>query len=299
MKVSFLIKIFEDQKKHIWFLPGEGPVRNSKVNFDQFINSRTNLKLETIQLLGSHTNSHSIIKLFILKIKGCLDNIQICTPSIVSTNLASAKPEHALLAMNKIVGWPASIGGWHDVGEHDYVTFSLINSLQKHGYNDNAFRFLKDHPIFYPISYIPHISHQNLAWLLSLIIDPRWYINPEKPDKCSRLESYLGLNPKTQRCVSGDDCMDRLSARCNLVLSTWKNGSPEFGLPNNFLWRIWKHHGQDYMADLRTSQNFIAFLRLLWLNELRQSLTESLFIPSYFFHRQDEIISFEQYMEQK
>lgn len=292
------LKVHVDKDNTVWFIAGDGAPRCSYKNADKFFSEKSIKLYQAVRLIGSKDNADLLIGLFYLHLKGEINGLQVCSPLLVAGDKQST-PEQLLLTMRCWEGKPSSIGGWHNFDDKDYYHYLLtVKTRRKDPDWLDIRETLKSHPAWVGLSFIKHLDLDKTAKLLGLIVDPRWYIDPDKPDKSSKLESYLGLTPSTQRNVTNGQDSGRTHTRCKLVLEAWQKSEPQYDDPADFLWRVWKHHNGGWFADLRTSQTFISFLRLVWLNQLYKG--RGLFVPEYFFHnREDESEAYKDYLATK
>lgn len=258
-----------------------------------------------VKLIASTDNIPLILSLYNKKLKGDIQSLQICSPIIAHNK----KTEIAMMDTCHWKGWPASLGGWHEFSEDDYPSYYLANyfatnsKLATLGVFDEV---LKAHPAWKGLSFISHLNMDKCARLLATILDPRWFIDIKEPDKNSRIENFLGLKPSIlSKTKSLSNSQSRQIRNCRLVLESWKMGRPtsdsEYNQPDNFLWRIHALEGCNEKADIRVSQVFITFLKAVWLDAIycksKTSLyMDRLFVPMYFFNKQDEIDAFKQHM---
>lgn len=229
-----------------------------------------------------------------------------------------------------------SLGGWHQFGREDYPAYALAEMVARDtSVSDLAIKLLKAHPVWPALSFISGLNLKMCCRLVSTILDPRWYVDCKQPARTARLESYLGLSPRTQRAVlhtlNGINMADenstnkldtalsgmteydaRMVERCTTVQYCWwrdpdtltepasssNTGTSMLEAPGGFLWRVWLSHGHSSRGYLRTSQQFIRFLRDSWLDALyAKTVGDGLFVPSYFFKHNYEHLAFVQHME--
>lgn len=233
-----------------------------------------------------------------------------------------------------------SLGGWHVFNRMDYPSYAIASIVARDpSVPDHAMQFLRAHPAWPALSFIVGLNWKTVCRLLGIILDPRWYIDIEYPNRTSRLESFLGVNMKTQAAVSSlfklvnpvDDGPEKITQelenrteyevrnieRCTIVQYCWwrqpddmqelivagKGGTPQshvspLDLPGGFLWRIWESHGSSPKGVLRTSQQFLRFLRDTWLDAIyADTVGDRLFIPEYFFKSEFERLAFRAHMD--
>jgi len=319
----------------VWYIRGLGTPEPSYMPEEEFMEGPIAREYEHFRLVGSHSNAALITKLYHLKQKDLLSNVEVVTPLVCVTEAERRNPE-AVLARMRLCAQAPSQGGFHELTENDYRAYALSVEVMKATKNGaatskQALRLLNSHPAWKALSFIKSLDPAHVAGLLSYIRDPRWFIDPCYPDRLGKLEASLGLNPKTQAGVAGVAAKWRHHQRCALVLRCWKNDSKipdvttkfelatpipvpncdEIGVaPHDFPWRVWGSRmgiglpnvePNPVLADLRASQRFLAFVRHTWLSELyldSQAMPEQqapLFRARDFFHHETEIAAYEEH----
>ncbi len=303
-------KVHTDQKGQVWFAPPDQMPVQSLGGISGFMRAPPMGKDDSVQIIAEANNVPVILHLYERKLEGKLASVQICSPN--SEN-RKRRPEVMMLDSHQWTGWPASMGGWHEFTEDDYPSYYLAK--HHHTKADLAIlhNVLKLHPAWNALSFIPHLNEDKCARLIGLILDPRWFVDPEEPDKNARLEAYLGLLPPVQTALAGgtakDDeefkATDKQMRHCKLVMECWRMGRPtskaEYAQPTNFLWRLHAMEGSGTMANLRASQTFIAFLKYVWLDAMYKNRGgvsyDGLFVPEYFFKQKDEVNAFKDHIK--
>lgn len=308
-----LYRVYVDSSGVVWFShQDQMPVR-SGLNQSHFVNQLPMSKDDTVQLVAEPSNVNIILRLYERKLTGGLGSVQVCSPASPD-GYHKKRPEIAILDSARWVGWPASLGGWHEFTDADYPSYYLAAqyfSNVESGYDSDSINsMLELHPAWPSLSFIPHIARTACAKLIATILDPRWFVDLKEPEKNSKLENFLGLTPQVQLALNdnGPDGMDenitlKQLKNCELVMSVWRVARPvsksDYLCPSNFLWRLHATEGADAMADLRTSQTFISFLKHIWLDAVyrkRGGVSEDgLFVPEYFFKHEDEISAFKKH----
>jgi hypothetical protein len=183
-----------------------------------------------------------------------------------------------------------SYGCWHELTEKDYPTYYLLTTLQAEGVGDLAYRILQKHPAWPALSFPATCDLESACKLVCEIVDPRWYNHADRPNRSSRLFSYLGLTAQANR---------RGRQRAELVEYAWAGGGGPADLddPRNFLWRIHAKKGGDVRGVLEASRDYVQFLRWVWLQGLAAHGRE-VFVPSIFFKQLDEIAAYEGHVGQ-
>jgi hypothetical protein len=143
------------------------------------------------------------------------------------------------------------------------------------------------------LSFVAGIDAASVATLLGLVLDPRWFVDPVRPNRSNRLERFLGLHPYYQRAVSeGEQVGGVVAQRCALVYDCWRCGEETAydALPSaqHFLTRRRSQSG--YRGDLESSKRFLAYLRWTWIAALCVGPQKGqLFVPEHFFDCHDEV----------
>lgn len=304
MNLESSFKLHTDSKGYVWYATSGQPVpAGTKV--DEFISNPPFHLGDQVKLVGAKQNVKLILRLYQMKMSGRLSSVQVCTPRVCRGSHRANKPEIVLMDADQWAGWPASLGGWHEFSEHDAPSYLIYEHLKQNRPIETVIELLRNHPAWPALSFISHLDEEYCAQLIATILDPRWYVNPEKPESSTKLEGFLGLNPKTQYHVSssnGDSDTYRYE-QCKLVLDSWKTtrlSKEQKQEPGAFLWRIYQSMGHGYMSDLRASQVLVSFLRNVWLNEIYRNRggqgCDGLFIPEYFFQRDFEVRAFKAHL---
>lgn len=298
-------RLHVDDQGYVWYaFDDQMPIPSmSKVGI--FVRKPPFTASDTVRVIGCHSNVDLLLRLYDHKINGKLSKLQVCTPTVCSAAVRHGRPEIALLDSGQWNGWPASLGGWHEFDKTDFPSYYLARSFDMGIEPDDVITYAgKSHVAWHALSFIPHLNHEYCFRLIGKLLDPRWFVDPDEPDKNSRLEGFLGLTPKTQYHVNeGDDKTTLGYKLCELVLRAWKMGKPtskaEYSQPGNFLWRIHASEGTGYKADLRASQVFVSFLKIVWLDGLYRNNTgagcDGLFVPEYFFKTKVEITAYKEH----
>ncbi len=196
---------------------------------------------------------------------------------------ADIGPHTTIHEMRQAVATAPCRGGWHVMTALDYPTYAMADVFARSGPEVDR-ELLEDlfaaHPAGHALTFIPHLDRMKVCRLLATVLDPRWYIDPDRPNSVARLKIYLGLVPGRR----GRSVMR--SARRSLVSGSWRTtpGVPrKAGDPGYFLWRHFATcDGTPEQAYLKTDFRFLAYLRSVWLDSLYPTASR-LFVPEYFF----------------
>ncbi len=207
-------------------------------------------------------------------------------------------PAQSLQAMRRIGSWP-SCGGWHRMRAGEVDAYALSTMVLGSGYDASAIDAAYDrHPAALAIGFIPTADTAYAKRLLAEWLDPRWCVDPADPDSDSMLNEHLGL--RTQNMLrlhdpsqTSNDCLNL--GRAETVLMSWydKQQHVDIRRPENFLYRIMYSKADRSVGLRRACRAFVRFVRDVWLDALCPH--RELFVPEYFFKREDEAKAFRSY----
>lgn len=194
--------------------------------------------------------------------------LQLATPQVCHDRQELQNPEIALWRSRQCLR-SASLGGWHTVTDGDIVTYNM--AAAEPGSATRA-ALLPQHPVWSALNFLQLWEQPAVADLLADVLDPRWFVDPEKPDRISRLQAFLGQYPGAAKTPDA-------ARRRSLVRQAWfADGKPDIQSHGAFLWRRYIEHG-----ELKAGRTFVAYLMRAWQAELvrQQSKVhvDSLFCP--------------------
>ncbi|NDD52374.1 hypothetical protein EBZ39_00590 [bacterium] len=300
------LKLHTAANGHVWYSKNIGPPVNSEKIVDEFLRSSVLTGFgKAVRVLGTPQNAELISALYLRKYKREIAAVEVAGPNILNHRDDISDPRVVLLQM-RTTGLAPACGGWHPVSMHDYPTYAMLARMlrTRFVFDDATQAYLQLHPAYKAARFIPTINEENLARLLTEIIDPRWYVDRRLPDRAAKLELFLGLTPQIQDKVSDIGCILRRTRefRCATVLNTWKTQDPQIADvkdPANFLYRIYTAAGGGPRGDLRASQALARYLRYNWLEALenRGGKKDGLFAPNLFFKTPAEIEAYATHMK--
>jgi hypothetical protein len=295
------LKLTVDERGHVWYLRGDSMPRNSGYDVTSFLKSKFLEESKNIRVVGISANSELLHCLYEKRLQGEIESLQVCSP-LCCESAEDRKDPQLLLFRMRSYNLPSSLGGWHEFGIKDYPNYLLAEHFNRQPEaTDYVRRVVTAHAAWPALSFIESLDVDVCAKLLALLIDPRWYIDTDTdPNRGSRMEQFLGLNPRTQASLARSELNWR-SRRCKLVLDCWKTVSQSkltISSPRNFLWRAWASKGGGDRGDLIASKLFISFLRLTWTQAMCDGpQADRLFVPKFFFAREDECRAYEEHIK--
>jgi len=288
----------------VWAQTGTRPPCNTGLSVAEFL-TQAPLARASARVLGCRENAPLIVFLYQMRARGRLASVQVASPLVGRITSERENPAWLLNRM-RTFRQRQSLGGWHEVGEVEILSYILATLFQK-GEHHHTLELLCVHPAWSALEFIPHLDAFKAAELLSLILDPRWYIDPEKPNRSGKLHRHLGLYPAAITAIRRGRVTTDPVRRCKLALECWKTAegpgeAAADGTPGYFLWRRWSaRYDNSEIADLRTTQALMTYIRLNWLDGLYRAraigagkliVGDGLFVPEYFFQDKAEVDAF-------
>lgn len=225
------------------------------------------------RVIGSSFNAPLIVELYQRYCSPRLNGrLEVASPNLCESEQELRDPTISLYRMRQ---WnvPPSLGGWHRVDELDYPIYAMSAQFQRdRGRVGEHLRLLwKSHPLYHDLTFLPTINHDAVIDVVTMVMDPRWFIDTRNPYRLSRLKTYLGLSPRCVHEVMSGRGSHTRGMRCRMVIGSWFNQNPSAGdmeRPGNFLWRRWRSAGSGTKGILRASQAFVAYLARAWQHRL-------------------------------
>jgi len=167
---------------------------------------------------------------------------------------------------------------WHPLSSETYNNFLLLRALHDEGFSDLTAAIYNSHCLKPFCQFVGLADPQLAANVISNIGDPRWYLNPKRPYRTAKLESYFGL-ASTQlagkKSVLRQKRLVTLMAAFNsLKRGSWLRSELTAGTKTN------KHQGCKLL------------LRFLARNWLTQLTPLDHFDPDRFFQQQEAKLSY-------
>lgn len=278
---------------------------------------------EGIFVLGSERNAELIAVLSLESVinkSTFMPKIYVASPGKDFRFDYTHEPAYVLTYMQQLATRAGSTGGFHELENSDVAHYQLMLELAqtKGRVTQTVRRLMRIHPAWPAISFIPTVDEEAVAKLLTSIIDPRWYVDETHPDRLSSLKGFLGLTDRNiGAALSGNVIADRYFKRARNVYTAWAGGMPgtkeSIEEPGNFLLRRLSSYDSGICATqtqskasatravLRTCNHFLSFVRNVWMhqivNEAAKLRNVELFIPEYFFQREEDAAAYREHLE--
>jgi hypothetical protein len=196
-------------------------------------------------------------------------------------------------------------GQWVEFSGREYAAYALLNVMRRNGWRscERARRILQYHPAWLAFSFVPRIDVDACCRLACLIIDPRWFVHPVRPNRLTKLYNYLGITPKNARVygnrhlnVSPDRHHDRFKVICEAWLMPCEGGARDMDDPREFLSRVLCFAESPHRGLAAAAKRFAAFVHGVWWQGLVPD--RLLFDPEMFFPRTDEVEAYREHCRQ-
>jgi hypothetical protein len=298
---SAAVKVTVDGRGAVWYLDGEQMPFCSGSDANEFSADFRTQTASRFRVVAFPENIPLILALY----NNCSRKeefpLEVCSP--LCCEGADRQDPELLLYRMRGYGLPPSLGGWHRFGPLDLPSYLLARALHPGagaaGDADAGLvrLYMRAHPAAVSLRFPDHLDELQLARLIAMVIDPRWFVDPHEPDSPSKLEQYLGLTPKNADDAAKGDTSWRAD-RCRLVKRVWDNlrdpADPNDHGPRRFVYRERRRGGAVW--DLKASRLFVDYLRQTWTASVCAGPQRGrLFVPEYFFPFADEAAAYREH----
>jgi hypothetical protein len=281
------MRLYVDSSGVAWFVTSNDPwkAHASEISVSKFVEQALVRDAGRIRILGNRPSAALICALYEAReadpgrMPPC---IQIGTPALISSEVRD-DPTSVVALMNDLQ-LPSSCGGWHEMTRHDYRMYGLVHHAQTETMTQDLSELLEMHPAYPAISFVPTFDALNAAKLLAEIVDPRWFIDPAKPDRTSRLRNYMGMRPRVLK-QTFDGHSSPHCRRARIAMRAWSTGdysTADLTHPASFLFRIVRDSSTKEKGMLNATVRYLNFVRAVWLDSIAPK-GRTLFVPEYFF----------------
>jgi hypothetical protein len=271
----------------VWSAMAGQPMQSTDMGVAEFVISL--LHPVRVRLLGAAENSSLIVALYN---RGIL--VRIASPQ---SWLQQGDPLLIPDLSDAACSVAASLGGWHAMRHIDFVGYALCENMLRPRVDFDSVSVVTQHPAWAGVSFSSSVAAEHFGRLVGLIRDPRWFVHAEHPNRLSKLECFLGLNPKRleaiySRRLSGPPSVRQ--ARAVATFRAWWGGHPtasavDLSDPRNFLFNAlagYLNSGVKLgVALFKTTRLFLKFVVGVWLNEAAKKTPHynHVFVPELFF----------------
>jgi hypothetical protein len=282
----YFLKLFVDPQYVVWYADKDSLPVCSNLNEKKFLKQYSFTENPYIRVAGLRRNINLISSLFSRKCSGEIVSLQVCSPFCCYKKQYQDDPEIVLYSMREF-SWPSISGGWHEFTPNDYSVYSIY-SIFKIFKNKEDLKFwtryfLKIHTAWPLWSLVHDLDELSLGFVLSEILDPRWFFDFQKPLCLSKLYQYFGLNKKMVSRLSKTPYSSHVAQRFHALTRCWKNKSPtkDTNIVSSFFWKFWCYSKDSFKADFYTNKKFLTYVVLTWMDSIVKA--NKFFDPEIFF----------------
>tara|TARA_R110002020_G_scaffold276042_6_gene491273 strand:- start:6526 stop:7434 length:909 start_codon:yes stop_codon:yes gene_type:complete len=293
--MSDALRVHTDSDGLVWC--GQNGVGAHCTDFspEEFVTKNVFKTAPIVRAMGSPINSKLLLGMYERHRKApALSKraIWLASPAVCATDRLRNDPEEVLYRLWQSDTTARVSANWHLMKSVDFnahlLRLAVDAASDSQDISDKAKVIFQYHPTFGALSFFEDIDVNSAIRLLSIILDPRWYVHPERPSRLSKLMRFLGLIGLGAE--GGGYNRDR-SAVVSASWYTRATDEVDYDSPRNFLWRIFRHHGGGERGYRRASESFIRFIVLHWLQDLSSS-SKRLFDPDLFFKTAAEVTAY-------
>lgn len=251
---------------------------------DEFVDGQAVDAEYNWRIIGTAQNVQLIVRLYQ---DLPASQIYLTTPRVVLNRKDLVDPRYSIFCAQQSL-LPRSLGGWHKMTKKHADIYNLATYARNEESETLFSNVISQYKFCKLLNFIPDLYLPALAKLTACILDPRWFIAPSNPDRCSALKRYLGISPAViKKMIAGKS--DPLHYRCKLVHAAWYTAvNPDIiSEPNYFLHRILYAKGAQLNGWLAAANRFVDFFYRVWLSELNEieygDKKHSVFLPEMFF----------------
>lgn len=308
-----ILRLHTDSDGIVWC--GQNGVRavNSKLVPEEFVTHNSFRTAKLVRIMGVHDNAGLIVTAYNAQkklnasrapAKSALSipnaRLEVGSPLMCPVKALRKDPVEVLQRMWQTDTASRISTGWRAVDTNLFNSYLLVTSVDE--LSDKAAAIFRYHPTSSLFSYFPDCDTKSCMKFVSEVVDPRWFLHPERPHRMTRLNRFLGLTPRVFKAIFSGDATTMVGMhnihRAIVVNSCWNLGDlddVDCLLPRNFLWRIYRERGYGWEGALAASLSFVRFISFQWRDKLSGS-RRNLFDPSVYFHSQEEVDSYLYYV---
>jgi hypothetical protein len=253
-----------------------------------YLNNPLRLKTGMYRILGCPGNYKLITELY-SSLNRREDKSTVLVGSPVICKGRKHTPEQVLSCISVLNVHDGLVHRWHRADSKLFNNYLLLHYFQEEGINDLVGNIYGHHCLTRYFSFMGLNSMKLAVQLINEVGDPRWYLNPKRPYRLSRLESYFGLKPAQFHRVWGDSQASALlgdaGQRSLLLLDIVKS------LPTDGFVATEAEHVKDETARIILMCRLVlGFIMRNWLTEYGLG---GYFDPKLFFKKKGNLADFQ------
>ena len=251
----------------------------------EFFSTRSRIEPGTYRVIGVKQNYRLIAEVFPL-LKNVPDTYFLVGSPVICSQYSCRidDPAEFLTCIRSLSVCDSLVNCWHRINLCSFSTFMLLQFFLEEGLGTKTKIIYAHHPLK-PYCDFMGLSQDHLAIsFIDEIVDPRWYLNLQRPQRLSKLESYFGLKEKQFFAITNDPRLiprSPLTAKkLHLLNAIAKSLPADSCLRKEHVSRVKNKH-------LTVQQQHLCFLKLCfgflirhWLQSVDSSMA---FDPERFF----------------
>lgn len=189
----------------------------------------------------------------------------LCGPRVATGPRPWTRPRSLVAAVSALATsedrLPASLGGRHRMTEFERGIYGAAAALERTGTDWPAAAAIGGHALVRAMGFAAWLRTPRVCRIIAEIRDPRWFVDPIKPNAMSPLYARFGLG--------GRSLGSRRAAVVRSALGRQLEDGPLGTDPRRMLFR--RHHAfhravrEPRTAEAATSRFFLRVLRAVWL----------------------------------
>lgn len=314
--MNSILRLHTDSDGMVWC--GQNGVRavNSRLMPEEFVSRNSFSSAKLVRILGLPINARLIVKAYEAQkskpsaqlpthtvLGKAARSLEVGSAAVCPTSATRMDPVEVLQRM-----WQLDTSGrlsvyWRHVDSDMFNSYLLRTSLEES--EEKAISIFRYHPLACPLGFLNAFSLKSCVHWASEVLDPRWFIHPDKPHRLTKLMCFLGLYPRNFKLFFDKSVsmpyklLDNHSTlrRASLTYDCWNTlvaDDVDYTSPHNFLWRINKYHGFGWRGALASSRAFVRFAALNWQDKL-SPLSRVFFDPELYFASLEETEAYSLY----
>lgn len=261
----------------------------------EFFSARSRIEPGTYRVIGVKQNYRLIAEVFPL-LKNVPDTyFLVGSPHICSQYSCDAdRPEEVLTCVRSLSVCDSLVNCWHRINLCSFSTFMLLQFFLEEGLGTKTKILYAHHPLKPYFDFIGFSQEHLAISFIDEIVDPRWYLNLQRPQRLSKLESYFGLKEKQFCAITNDPRLiprSPLTAKKLHLLTAIVKSLPENScIRKEHAIRVKSKHLSIEQQQLSLLKTCFGFLVRHWLQALDSSMV---FDPEKFFSDTVGIIKYQ------
>ena len=311
-----ILRLHTDSDGIVWC--GQNGVRavNSRLVPEEFVSRNSFSSAKLVRILGLPVNAQLIVKAYeAQKAKPAAQlpahsvlgkaarSLEVGSAAICPTAAIRRDPTEVLQRMWQLDANGRLSAGWRRADSDMFNSYLLRTSLDES--EEKAISIFRYHPLACPLGFLNVFNLKSCVRWACEVLDPRWFVHPDKPHRFTKLMCFLGLCPdnfksffennssRTHKSLGNQTRLRRAS----LTYDCWNTliaDDVDYTSPHNFLWRINKYHGFGWKGALASSRAFVRFAALHWQDKLNP-LSRVFFDPELYFASPEEVEAYSIY----